>query len=146
MEKLMLNTLRFNLTVPTPYVFIVRFLKAAASDKQLDMLAFFLVELSLVNYAMVKFPPSMLAAAAVYTAQCTFQRVPRWTRALRHHSGYTEAQLKECAAMMVNLHQKAGEENQTLTVVHRKYSLSKFHSVATLAPAILPRDDHELIS
>eukprot|EP00249_Psilotum_nudum_P012953 c24068_g3_i1 orf=444-1955(-) len=143
MEKLMLNTLRFNLTVPTPYVFIVRFLKAAASDKQMDMLAFFLVELSLVNYIMVKFPPSMLAAAAVYTAQCTLQRSPSWSRALRHHSGYTEAQLKDCAILMVSLHQKAGEENQPLTVVHRKYSHSKFYSVATLTPATLPTDDCE---
>ncbi len=29
MEKLMLNTLRFNLTVPTPFNFLARFLKAA---------------------------------------------------------------------------------------------------------------------
>jgi hypothetical protein len=34
MEKNMLNTLKFNLTVPTPYVFIVRLLKASACDKQ----------------------------------------------------------------------------------------------------------------
>lgn len=30
----MLNKLEWSLTVPTPYVFIVRFLKAAASDKE----------------------------------------------------------------------------------------------------------------
>jgi G2/mitotic-specific cyclin-B, other len=29
MEKLMLNTLGFHLTVPTPYLFLNRFLKAA---------------------------------------------------------------------------------------------------------------------
>ena len=33
-EKQMLNELKFNLTVPTPYVFLVRFLKAAGSDTQ----------------------------------------------------------------------------------------------------------------
>jgi hypothetical protein len=33
MEKNMLNTLKFNLTMPTPYVFIVRLLKASAYDK-----------------------------------------------------------------------------------------------------------------
>lgn len=36
MEKLMLNTLGFNLTLPTPYNFLARFLKAASVhlDKQ----------------------------------------------------------------------------------------------------------------
>ena len=33
-EKLMLNTLKFNMCIPTPYVFLVRLLKAAASDQQ----------------------------------------------------------------------------------------------------------------
>ncbi|KAJ9703893.1 hypothetical protein PVL29_005255 [Vitis rotundifolia] len=34
MERLMLNTLQFNMSVPTPYVFMKRFLKAAQSDKK----------------------------------------------------------------------------------------------------------------
>ena len=33
-EKLLLNTLQFNMSVPTPYVFMRRFLKAAQSDKK----------------------------------------------------------------------------------------------------------------
>ncbi|CAF1848798.1 unnamed protein product [Brassica napus] len=34
MEKLMANTLQFNFSLPTPYVFMRRFLKAAQSDKK----------------------------------------------------------------------------------------------------------------
>ncbi|KAJ7530908.1 hypothetical protein O6H91_14G024400 [Diphasiastrum complanatum] len=136
MEKKMLNTLCFNLTVPTPYMFIVRFLKAAVSDHQMDMMAFFLLELSLVEYKMIKFPPSLLAAAAVYTAQCTLQRKPLWTRNLQHHSCYDEEQLRECAGMMVEFHRSVGDSN--LTVVHKKYSDSIFDSVAVFSPAILP--------
>jgi cyclin B len=34
MEKEMLNKLKFHLTVPTPFVFLVRFLKAAGSDEE----------------------------------------------------------------------------------------------------------------
>jgi hypothetical protein len=34
MEKLMLNTLRFNLTVPTPFNFLARFLKAAGTHAE----------------------------------------------------------------------------------------------------------------
>ncbi|OAE31750.1 hypothetical protein AXG93_4874s1130 [Marchantia polymorpha subsp. ruderalis] len=138
MEKAMLNTLRFNLTVPTPYVFMVRFLKAAVSDKQMELLAFFLVELCLTEYSMVKFPPSQLAAAAVYTAHHTLGRTPCWTPSLVRHSGYAEAQLKDCSNMMVGFHRKAAEGK--LLVVHKKYSSSKFQSVATLAPAVISAD------
>lgn len=34
MEKSILNELAWSLTVPTPYVFLVRFIKAAKSDKE----------------------------------------------------------------------------------------------------------------
>jgi cyclin B len=34
MEKLILSTLHFNMAVPTPYVFMKRFLKVAQSDEE----------------------------------------------------------------------------------------------------------------
>ncbi|CAK9858325.1 unnamed protein product [Sphagnum jensenii] len=132
MEKSMLNTLQFNLTVPTPYVFVARCLKAAAADKELEMVSWYLVELCLTEYSMVKFCPSHLAAAAVYTAQNTLARKPCWGPALQQHSGYTEAQLMECATMMVAFQSKAG--TGSLTVVHKKYSNTRFLSVAKLTP------------
>ena len=39
MEKIMLNTLKFNLTVPTPHNFLARFLKAAGTDKDTQVRA-----------------------------------------------------------------------------------------------------------
>jgi cyclin B len=62
---------------------------------QLEMMAFFYVELCLVSYEMVKFSPSMLAASAIYTAQNTLKKPKEdcWTPLLKHHSGYSEAQL-----------------------------------------------------
>lgn len=62
-------------------------------NEQLEMLAFFLVELSLVEYEMLKFPPSQLAAAAVYTAQCTIYGVKQWSKTCEWHSNYSEDQL-----------------------------------------------------
>ena len=43
MEKLMLNTLKFTLTVPTAFHFMSRYLKAAGGDKQMELVASFLV-------------------------------------------------------------------------------------------------------
>lgn len=36
MEKSMVNSLQFNFSVPTPFVFMKRFLKAAQSDKKVS--------------------------------------------------------------------------------------------------------------
>ncbi|KAL6011924.1 hypothetical protein ACLOJK_002390 [Asimina triloba] len=133
-EKLMINTLQFNLSVPTPYVFMKRFLKAAQSNKKLELLSFFMIELCLVEYEMLKFPPSLLAAAAVYTAQCTLNGSRHWSKTCKCHARYTEDQLRECSKMIVDFHQKAGIGGK-LTGVHRKYSTSKFGFAARTEPA-----------
>ncbi|PPS15929.1 hypothetical protein GOBAR_AA04663 [Gossypium barbadense] len=117
MEKLMVNTLQFHMSVPTPYVFMRRFLKAAQSEKKLEFLSFFLIELSMVEYEMLKFQPSLLAAAAIYTAQCSLFRFKNWTKTSEWHTKYTEDQLLECSKLMVTYHQKAGSGK--LKGVHR---------------------------
>ncbi|XP_078182642.1 cyclin-B2-1-like [Carex rostrata] len=53
MEWLIVKTLQFNMSAPTPYVFMKRFLQAAQSDKQMDLLSYFLMELCLVDYNML---------------------------------------------------------------------------------------------
>ncbi|KAE8693444.1 G2/mitotic-specific cyclin-2 [Hibiscus syriacus] len=133
MEKLMLNTLQFNMSLPTPYVFMRRFLKAAQSDKKLEFLSFFLIELALVEYEMLKFQPSLLAAAAIYTAQCSLYGFKQWSKTCEWHSSYTEDQLLECSRLMVGFHEKAAGK---LTGVHRKYCTSKFGFTAKCEAAM----------
>ncbi|XP_058213833.1 G2/mitotic-specific cyclin-2-like isoform X1 [Rhododendron vialii] len=131
MEKEMVNALQFNMSVPTPYVFMRRFLKAAQADNKLEALSFFIIELALVEYEMLKFPPSMLAAAAIFTAQCSLHRSKQWTKATEWHTTYTEDQLMDCSRLMVTYHQKAG----TLNGVYKKYSSRKFGCVTNFEPA-----------
>ncbi|KAL6959867.1 G2/mitotic-specific cyclin-1 [Sarracenia purpurea var. burkii] len=133
MERLMLNTLKFNMSVPTPYPFMKRYLKAAQANTKLEILSFFLMELCLVEYEMLKFPPSLLAAAAVYTAQCTLNGFKQWCKICEWHSSYTEDQLLECSKLMVGFHQKAATGR--LTGVHRKYCTPKFGNAAKCGPA-----------
>lgn len=133
MEKVMVNTLQFNLSIPTPYVFIKRFLKAAQSHKELELLSFYLMDMCLVEYEMLKFPPSLLAAAAVFTAECTLSRSKQWTKTSEAHSHYSEHHLLECAKMMVSLHQKSGSGK--LVSVFKKYGTSKYGHVARTQPA-----------
>ncbi|XP_010526843.1 PREDICTED: cyclin-B2-1-like isoform X2 [Tarenaya hassleriana] len=133
MEKTMLNTLQFNVSFPTPYPFLARFLKAAQSDKKLEITASFLIELALVEYEMLQFPPSLLAAAAVYTAQCTLHGFRQWNSTCEFHSRYSEDQLMECSRKMVTFHERAASGK--LTGVHRKYCSSKFGYIAKCEPA-----------
>ncbi|RRT64678.1 hypothetical protein B296_00028527 [Ensete ventricosum] len=134
MEKLIVNTLQFNMSVPTPYVFMRRFLKAAEADGKLELLSFFIIELCLVEYKMLKFRPSLLAAAAIYTAQCSLRGLKYWTKTSELHSNYSEDQLLECSRLMVDFHQKAGLGK--LTGVHRKYSTFKYGCTAKSEPAL----------
>ncbi|CAL5431610.1 unnamed protein product [Camellia sinensis] len=64
-ERLMLNTLQFNMSIPTPCVFLIRYLKAAQSDRK---------------YEILKFPPSFLAATTIYTAKCTISGFKQWSK------------------------------------------------------------------
>eukprot|EP00897_Mesotaenium_endlicherianum_P008882 jgi/Mesen1/8021/ME000426S07164 len=141
MEKQMLNTLNFNLSVPTAYVFTARFIKAsdAPADSKVDLVAWFMVDLALLECTMLRFSPSLIAAAAVYTARRTVNMQPFWSAALAAHSGFTEAHLRVCASMMSELHEHAGTGN--LVAVHRKYSGPRWGEVARLPHASMPADD-----
>ncbi|CAA7022062.1 unnamed protein product [Microthlaspi erraticum] len=142
MEKTMLDTLQFNVSLPTQYPFLKRFLKAAQAEKKCEMLASFLIELALVEYEMLRFPPSLLAATAVYTAQCTLDGFRQWNSTCQHHSHYSQDQLMECSRKMVSLHEKAATGK--LTGVYRKYNTFKFGYIAKCEAAhfLLSTESH----
>ncbi|CAN6485069.1 unnamed protein product [Victoria cruziana] len=133
MEKLIVNTLEFNFSEPTPYVFLRRFLKAVQSEKKIEYLSFYLSELCLVDYGMLKYRPSMVAAAAVYSAQCMIKGFKSWSKASENHSRYSEDDILECARVLVHLHKEAALGK--LTSVYRKYDNPEFEFAARTAPA-----------
>ncbi|KAH6774826.1 Cyclin family protein [Perilla frutescens var. frutescens] len=135
MEKAILGKLEWYLTVPTPYVFLVRYIKASVpSDKEMTNMAFFYAELGLMDYTtIIRYSPSMLSAAAVYAARCTLNRSPSWTKTLEHHTGYSEDQLMECVKMLVSFHWGASQNK--LKAVFRKYSDPERGAVAMFPPA-----------
>ncbi|KAK4272428.1 hypothetical protein QN277_020989 [Acacia crassicarpa] len=134
MEKTILGKLEWTLTVPTHYVFLVRFIKASLPDEELENTVHFLAELGLMNYeTMIRHSPSKVAASAVYAARCTLNKSPSWNETLSLHTGYSEEQLMECARELVRCHSMAGSGK--LQAVHRKYSDAKRRTVALLSPA-----------
>uniref|UniRef100_A0A5B6Z6J4 Uncharacterized protein n=1 Tax=Davidia involucrata TaxID=16924 RepID=A0A5B6Z6J4_DAVIN len=133
MEKRILGELEWNLTVPTPYVFLVRFIKASFPDQDMENMVYFLAELGMMNYGTLMYCPSMVAASAVYAARCTLNKSPVWNETLKLHTGFSEPQLKDCAKLLVRFHSVAAESK--LKVIHRKYSNSERGAVALLPPA-----------
>ncbi|KAL0322840.1 UNVERIFIED_CONTAM: Cyclin-B2-3 [Sesamum angustifolium] len=105
----------------------------------LELLSFFIIELCLVEYEMLRFPPSLLAAAAIFTAQCTLSGSKQWSKTCERHANYSQNQLMECAKLMVSFHQKAGTGK--LTGVYKKYNTSKYGYTARTEPAVFLIDE-----
>ncbi|GER51921.1 cyclin [Striga asiatica] len=133
MEKQILGKLEWSLTVPTPYVFLVRFIKASLTDSNVENMVYFLAELGMMNYTTLMYCPSMIAASAVYAARCTLNKAPFWNETLKLHTGFSEKQLMDCAKLLVSFHAGAGEHK--LRGIYKKYSSYDRGSVALLPPA-----------
>lgn len=89
------------------------------------------MELALPDYSMLKYSYSMLAAAAVFCAARALGVRQPWGHTLQRHTGFSEALVRPCAAALAALHSKA--PSATLVAVYKKYSTTKFHTVAKLA-------------
>jgi G2/mitotic-specific cyclin-B, other len=70
MERIMLKTLDFGLTVPTTFTFLTRYIKASNYGKYPEFrhLTQYLCEWSLLSYTCLRWPGSLIAAAAVYAS------------------------------------------------------------------------------
>ncbi|KAK3027997.1 hypothetical protein RJ639_039087, partial [Escallonia herrerae] len=145
MEKRILGALEWNLTVPTPYVFLVRFIKASLFEHKMENMVYFLAELGMMNYVSVLYCPSMVAASAVYAARCTLNKSPVWNDTLKWHTGFSETQLMyvislhfatfmDCAKLLIGFHSSA-KRNNNLKAIYKKYCDPQRGIVALLEPA-----------
>jgi len=138
MEGLMLSKLSFQLTTPNAFVFLKRFSKVAGiistPRSKTDLLAHYLVELTLQEYKMLQYLPSTIAASAIYLALKTMGQTP-WTAELKQHACYTEAALVPCVRDMNALHKNAPTNN--LQAVRKKYAQEKHGAVSGIPPATL---------
>ena len=129
MEEVVLNVLRFDLTVPTINCFVKRFIKAANLDScsKLKPMASYLAERMLQEYDMLAFRPSIIAATAVSMA-LSFLRQKPWHSTLTRYTGYTAADLTKCQAKMNEILRAS----KTHKAVAKKYASSKYERVSML--------------
>ncbi|XP_057504501.1 cyclin-A2-4 isoform X1 [Actinidia eriantha] len=138
MESQVLNYLDFQLSAPTAKSFLRRFLRAAqASYKtpslELEFLANYLAELTLVDYEFLKFLPSTIAASAVFLARWTLDQSGHpWNATLEHYTNYKASDLKTPVHALQGL--QLNTNGCPLNVIRAKYRQDKqFKSVAALS-------------
>lgn len=100
-ERYLLTTLGFDLSFPNPLHFLRRVSKADGYDVHARTVAKYFIEISCVEHRLIPFPPSMLAAAAMWLARLCLERGP-WHANMVHYSGYSQTELLPCAQVMLD--------------------------------------------
>ncbi|EFA86843.1 cyclin [Heterostelium album PN500] len=133
MERSILSTLKFHMSTCTPLHFLRRFSKAAGSDSRTHSLSKYLTEISTLDYKLLKYVPSMIAAASIYVARrMTMRNGPFWNITLEHYTCYKEADIMQCALEINDVRKR--EENTSLKATKKKYLSPKLMEVAAIPP------------
>lgn len=139
LESLVLKSSSYQLFAPTTKTFLRRFLRAAqASYKrpsiELEYLANYLAELTLMNYGFLNFLPSMIAASAVFLARWTLDQSSHpWNPTLEHYASYKASDLKATVLALQDLQLNSNDDCPLPAAIRKKYIQDKLNCVATLS-------------
>ncbi|XP_044510683.1 cyclin-A1-1-like [Mangifera indica] len=143
MESAVLNYLKFEMTAPTAKCFLRRFVRAAqgineAPSMQLECLANYIAELSLLEYSMLCYAPSLIAASAIFLAKYILIPSKRpWSSTLQHYTLYQPSDLMDCVKDLHRLF--CNSNSSSLPAIREKYSQHKYKYVAKkLCPPSIP--------
>ncbi|XP_033973300.1 G2/mitotic-specific cyclin-B2-like isoform X2 [Trematomus bernacchii] len=124
MEQLILRTLNFELGRPLPLHFLRRASKVSNSDVERHTLAKYLMELTLLDYHMVHYRPSEIAAASLALSQLLLIALP-WSPQQQHYTTYDAAHLKPIMQHIAKNIVMVNEGKTKFQAVKNKYSSSK---------------------
>jgi len=82
MEQDILKELDFQITAPSAWNFMNRYCKLAQADLMTFHLSRYLIELPLIEYRMLKYSPSTIAASAVYVSFHILKKRLDWKNCL----------------------------------------------------------------
>ncbi|XP_042420490.1 cyclin-A1-4-like [Zingiber officinale] len=145
MESEVLNYLKFEMTVPTTKCFLRRFVHAAQGSNQLpllqlEFLASYVAELSLLDYSMLRYASSLVASSAVFLAKFILQPAKKpWNATLSHYTLYKPSDLADCVEALHRL--VCTSAGNSLPAIREKYSQHKYKFVAKkYCPASIPSE------
>ncbi|CAN0892273.1 CYCA1-1 [Linum grandiflorum] len=136
MESAVLDYLKFEMTAPTAKCFLRRFIRAAQGldevpSMQLECLANYISELSLLEYNMLRYAPSIVAASSIFLAKfILFPSKKPWNSTLQHYTLYQPNDLLNCVRDLQRL--CCSSNNPTLPAISEKYSTHKVNYCSSL--------------
>ncbi|KAL8947152.1 MAG: hypothetical protein Q9222_006535 [Ikaeria aurantiellina] len=126
-ERFVLAALNYDLSYPNPMNFLRRISKADSYDIQTRTLAKYLLEISLLDHRFIKYPPSHVAAGAMYLARLILER-GEWDATIAHYAGYTEGEIEPVFKLMLDyLRRPVAHE-----AFFKKYASKKFLKASIL--------------
>ena len=128
MEYRMLKSLEFNVTFPTQWSIFEIFRKKLDLNEKCFKLAWFLMELCLIDYKILKFKMSVIAASAILIALKSLGIYKsNW---FCKNVGIDEKKLDECCKEIYNFYVYNSTHN--LQAIRKKFSSAKFDEVAKI--------------
>ena len=128
MENKMLSSLNFDVTFPTQWTLLETYRRKLDLDEKTFKLAWFLMELCLINYKSLKFKMSHIAASAILIAAKTMKIYKN--DQFYKNIGIQEKDLEECCKELYDFYQYNSTHN--LQAIRKKFSSSKYDEVAKI--------------
>ncbi|KAJ2807264.1 G2/mitotic-specific cyclin [Coemansia guatemalensis] len=138
-EVFMLRVLDFDLSYPSPLTFLRRVSKAEQYNMQTRTVAKYLMEICLVDHRLMSFKPSHIAAAGICLAR-RMLKAGAWDGNLRHFSGFSEADLQPCMALMLDHIMRPVDDD----FVFKKYQHKRYLKASIFCREWVARHRHEL--
>lgn len=139
MEYEILKKLQFNVLIVSPLLIFNRLFFIASMSKeelksnemnQIYHFSNFIMELCLLEYAMLKYSPSVIAASALFVSRKIFKVKPSWPQNLSNIPSICFDTVLDCSKEIYNLMKK--ERKSTIKVLKEKYSRSICLNVYTV--------------
>ncbi|KAG2536650.1 cyclin-A3-1-like [Panicum virgatum] len=141
MESDILNVLKFEMGNPTTKTFLRLFIRSAQEDNKkyhslsLEFLGSYLAELSLLDYGLLRFLPSLVAASVVFVARLTLDpHTNPWSKKMQTLTGYKPSELKDCVTAIHEL--QLNRKCSSMMATQDKYKQPRFKGVSTLLPPV----------
>ena len=127
MEYKMLKSLEFNITFPTQWSIFEIYKKKLDLDDKTFKLAWFLMELCLIDYKILKFKMSYIAASAILIA---IKTLGIYRNDFSSVIGIEENQLEECCKEIYNYYVYNSTHN--LQAIRKKFAMTRYNEVSKI--------------
>ncbi|CAM9384150.1 unnamed protein product [Discosporangium mesarthrocarpum] len=141
MEQKILRRLKFEISVPTAWTFLIRFNKVSrATDRQHNRSQYYL-ERCLQEHDSLCFRPSLLAAAAVFLSRILDMGVDEaWNESLASFLNIPRDSLESCARMIIKFlkDEPVTASRRLLVAVKKKFVAERFLAVGIDQLPVMP--------